>query len=112
MVYWGRFMRILLVEDDVHTQKILQAALTEQHFLVDQATDGEMAWEMLQQFAYDVVLLDVMLPRLDGIKLCQRLRQAKNPVLIMLLTARDSLTDKLLGLESGADDYLGLAEED
>ncbi len=99
-------MRILLVEDDVHTQEILQVALTEQHFLVDQATDGEMAWEMLQQFAYDLVLLDVMLPRLDGIELCHRLRQAKNPVLIMLLTARDSLTDKLLGLESGADDYL------
>lgn len=99
-------MRILLVEDDSHTQEILQAILVGQNFLVDGAADGETAWELLQQFSYDVLLLDVMLPKLDGVNLCRRLRQAKNPILIMLLTIRDSLTDKVLGLESGADDYL------
>jgi DNA-binding response OmpR family regulator len=70
-------MRILLVEDDVHTQEILQAALTKQHFLVDQATDGEMAWEMLQQFTYDLVLLDVMMPgwmALNSVIVCGRLK--------------------------------------
>ncbi len=95
-----------MVEDDKHTQEVLQATLTEQNFVVDGATDGESAWELLQQFAYDLLLLDVMLPKLDGISLCRRLRQAENPILIMLLTTRDSLSDKLLGLESGADDYL------
>ncbi|MGE5656929.1 MAG: response regulator [Actinomycetota bacterium] len=99
-------MRILLVEDDSNTQEVLQAILAGKNFLVDGATDGETAWELLQQFAYDMVLLDVMLPKLDGVNLCRRLRQAKNPILIMLLTVRDSLTDKILGLESGADDYL------
>jgi DNA-binding response OmpR family regulator/HPt (histidine-containing phosphotransfer) domain-containing protein len=99
-------MRILLVEDDNHTLEILQAALTEQNFLVDQASDGEMAWELLQQFSYDLVLLDVMLPKLDGISLCRRLRQAENPVMVMLLSYRSSVNDKLAGLESGADDYL------
>lgn len=99
-------MKILLVEDDSYTQEVLQATLTKQNFLVDGVTDGETAWELLGQFTYDLLLLDVMLPKLDGISLCRRLRQAKNPIPIMLLTTRDSLTDKLLGLESGADDYL------
>lgn len=99
-------MKILLVEDDSYTQEVLQATLTKQNFLVDGATDGETAWELLGQFTYDLLLLDVMLPKLDGISLCRRLRQAENPILIMLLTTRDKLTDKLLGLESGADDYL------
>lgn len=99
-------MRILLVEDDSQTQQLLKATLTEQNFLVDVASDGETAWELQQQFVYDLLLLDVMLPNLDGISLCQRLRQAKQTVLIMLLTARSGLLDKLQGLESGADDYL------
>jgi DNA-binding response OmpR family regulator/HPt (histidine-containing phosphotransfer) domain-containing protein len=99
-------MRILLVEDDNHTLEILQAALTKQNFLVDEASDGETAWELLQQFSYDLVLLDVMLPKLDGISLCRRLRQAENPIMVMLLTHRSSVNDKLAGLESGADDYL------
>lgn len=99
-------MRILLVEDDNHTQEVLHATLARQNFLVDEATDGETAWELLQQFSYDLVLLDVMLPRLDGISLCRRLRQAQNPVLVMLLTNLSTINDKLLGLESGADDYL------
>lgn len=99
-------MKILLVEDESHTQEILQTALSRQNFLVDQATDGEMAWELIQQFNYDLVLLDVMLPKLDGFSLCRRLRQADNPVLILLLTIRDRLNDKILGFESGADDYL------
>jgi DNA-binding response OmpR family regulator/HPt (histidine-containing phosphotransfer) domain-containing protein len=99
-------MRILLVEDDRHTQDFLKASLIEENFLVDEAEDGETAWELLQQFPYDLVLLDVMLPRLDGISLCQRLRQAENPIPLLLLTTRSEVSDKLLGLESGADDYV------
>jgi DNA-binding response OmpR family regulator/HPt (histidine-containing phosphotransfer) domain-containing protein len=99
-------MRILLVEDDRHTQDLLKTSLVQENFLVDEAEDGETAWELLQQFSYDLVLLDVMLPRLDGISLCKRLRQTQNPIPVLLLTTRSSVSDKLLGLESGADDYV------
>lgn len=99
-------MRILLVEDDNYTLAILHEILTGQNFLVDEATDGEMAWALLQQFVYDLMLLDVMLPKLDGMSLCRRVRQMGNPVLVMLLTTCTNINDKLLGLESGADDYL------
>jgi len=99
-------MRILLVEDDNHTLEILQATLAGQNFLVDSSTDGETAWELLQQFSYDLVLLDVMLPKLDGVSLCRRLRQAGNTVFVMLLTTLSTVNDKLQGLESGADDYI------
>ncbi|HIK17561.1 MAG TPA: response regulator [Leptolyngbyaceae cyanobacterium M33_DOE_097] len=64
-------MRILLVEDELHTQNLLKASLVKENFLVDEAADGETAWELLQQFPYDLLLLDVMLPQLDGISLCQ-----------------------------------------
>jgi len=99
-------MRILLVEDELHTQNLLKTSLIGENFLVDEAADGETAWELLQQFPYDLVLLDVMLPRLNGISLCQRLRQAENPIPVLLLTTRCSVLDKLSGLESGADDYV------
>ncbi len=99
-------MRILLVEDDRATQDLLKDSLISEHFLVDEAEDGEIAWDLLQQFPYDLVLLDVMLPRLDGIALCQRLRRTANPIPVMLLTTRATLADKVLGLESGADDYV------
>ncbi|HEY9662251.1 MAG TPA: response regulator transcription factor, partial [Allocoleopsis sp.] len=99
-------MRILLVEDDESLVKILSPALIRQDYVLDVATDGEMAWEMMQIVSYDLVILDVALPKLDGISLCQRLRSGHNSVLVMLLTARDTLSDKLLGLDSGADDYM------
>ncbi|PSB57981.1 transcriptional regulator, partial [filamentous cyanobacterium CCP1] len=99
-------MRILLVEDDESIVELLTTVLVGQSYVVDVATDGEAGWELVEAFPYDLVVLDIMLPRLDGISFCRRLRDRNNPVLVMMLTARDTTTDKLLGLDSGADDYV------
>lgn len=99
-------MRILLVEDDETMVEVLVDLLSQQTYIVDVARDGETGWELAASFPYDLVLLDVILPKLDGISFCRRLRQQQNQVLVMLLTARDTTTDKLVGLESGADDYV------
>ncbi|MBF2076650.1 MAG: response regulator [Synechococcales cyanobacterium C42_A2020_086] len=99
-------MRILLVEDDESIIDVLETVLTEQNYVVDVATDGDSGWELVEACPYDLVLLDLVLPKLDGISFCRRLREQKNPVLVMLLTARDTTTDKLLGLDAGADDYV------
>ncbi|WP_413260906.1 response regulator [Floridanema fluviatile] len=99
-------MRILLVEDDRNLAKALTAVLSKHNYILDVSTDGEMGWEMINIISYDLVLLDVMLPKLDGISLCRRLRDNNLQVPVMLMTAKDSMTDKLIGLDSGADDYL------
>ncbi|XWK89358.1 MAG: response regulator [Phormidium sp.] len=99
-------MRILLVEDDTNLAKALTTVLGKHNYIVDVSTDGEMGWEMINLISYDLVLLDVVLPKLDGIRLCRRLREHNLQVPVMLMTARDSITDKLIGLDSGADDYL------
>lgn len=99
-------MRILLVEDDETLVAVLTPLLESQNYVVDVAADGQQGWAMAESAPYDLILLDVMLPQLDGIAFCQRLRNQQNPVLVMLLTARDTATDKLVGLDAGADDYL------
>jgi DNA-binding response OmpR family regulator len=99
-------MKILLVEDDINLAKILTNFLEKHDYLIDIAADGELAWEMLDLLDYDLILLDVMLPKLDGIKLCRRLREHDRAIPVMLITARDSVVDKSMGLDSGADDYL------
>jgi two-component system, OmpR family, response regulator len=99
-------MRILLVEDNEDIVEVLSRVLAEQNYTIDIALDGETGWELVESYPYDLVLLDVCLPKLDGIHFCRRLRERNNPVLVMLLTARESITDKLIGLNSGADDYV------
>ncbi|MCG8362531.1 MAG: response regulator [Pseudanabaenales cyanobacterium] len=99
-------MRILLVDDDQPLTEILRQSLVEQHYAVDTATDGEAGWEYVSVFDYDLILLDVMLPKLDGISLCQRLRSHGYQMPILLLTARDKSPDKIKGLDAGADDYV------
>lgn len=99
-------MRILLVDDDRAIAVTLVAALESQHYAVDVADDGEKALEMVDAFPYDLLLLDVMLPKLNGIKVCQRLRASGFRMPILLVTARDSSIDKARGLDVGADDYL------
>ena len=99
-------MRILLVEDDNRIAKPLAEDLRHQHHVVDVAKDGLEGWESAQVVAYDLILLDLMLPKLDGISLCKRLRTAKSQALILMLTARDTTSDKIIGLDAGADDYL------
>lgn len=99
-------MRILLVEDDESIVDVLTTVLVDQNYVVDVAVDGEAGWELVEAFPYNLVLLDVMLPKLDGLSFCRRLRERNNSVLVMMLTVRDNTTDKLLGLNSGADDYV------
>ena len=99
-------MRILLVEDDELIVEALVKVLTDQHYVVDVATDGQEGWELVKTFTYDMLLLDVVLPKLSGIKLCQQLRSQGNRIPILLLTALDNSTDKVIGLDAGADDYV------
>jgi DNA-binding response OmpR family regulator len=99
-------MKILIVEDDEGTAAVLNQALTAQHYIVEMAPDGQLAWDLLEVFEYDLLLLDVTLPNLDGITLCQRLRDKGDLTPILLLTAQDSSTNKVAGLDAGADDYI------
>ncbi|PMB25480.1 transcriptional regulator, partial [Fischerella thermalis CCMEE 5319] len=99
-------MRLLLVEDDECIANTLENILGNQHYVVDVANDGELGWELVEAFNYDLILLDVMLPKLDGIQLCQRLRSHNYQAPILLLTAQNSSTHKVMGLDAGADDYL------
>jgi DNA-binding response OmpR family regulator len=99
-------MKILLVEDDVRLAETLAEALTDQHYVVDIATDGEVGWHQVKTLDYDLLLLDVMLPELDGISLCHRLRSHGYNLPILMLTACDTVTDEITGLDVGADDYV------
>lgn len=99
-------MRILLVEDDDRIAKPLAEDLRHQHHVVDWAQDGISGWECAQAAPYDLILLDLMLPRLDGISLCKRLHAAGCNAYVLMLTARDTTKDKVIGLDAGADDYL------
>ncbi|NJP09457.1 MAG: response regulator [Leptolyngbyaceae cyanobacterium RU_5_1] len=99
-------MRILLVEDDEVLATSLEKILNEQHYVVDVACDGQTGWELFEAFTYDLILLDVLLPRLDGIKFCQQLRVKDSQIPVLILTAQNSSTDKVTGLDAGADDYL------
>lgn len=99
-------MKILLVEDDQGTAEVLKNTLTSQHYVVDLAMDGETGLSLAETFAYDLVLLDIMLPKLDGLMFCRQLRDRGKSTPIMLLTALDSSTSKVIGLDAGADDYV------
>jgi DNA-binding response OmpR family regulator len=99
-------MRILLVEDDKVIAESLTKSLTNQHYAVDVAKDGQEGWDLAELFTYDLILLDVLLPKLDGISLCRQLRASGNHTPILLLTAQDTSTNKVMGLDAGADDYV------
>lgn len=99
-------VRILLVEDDERIAIPLREELTHQHYLVDVALDGQDGWHFASTVRYDLILLDVMLPVLDGISLCRQLREQGHEEPILLVTALDRTTDRVRGLDSGADDYL------
>lgn len=99
-------MKILLVDDDESLTKGLTITLTTHHHTVDVAKDGEMAWTYGSTFEYDLMVFEVMLPKLDGISLCQRFRANGYDTPILLLTAEDSIAVKAQGLDAGADDYV------
>jgi DNA-binding response OmpR family regulator len=98
--------RILIVDDDVSLGKFLSRALKLKRFAVEVTLDGEAAWETLQQSHYDLVILDLNLPRLDGMALLARVRQIRPALRMLVLTARSRTEDLVLALEQGADDCL------
>lgn len=99
-------MRILLVEDERDAARMLSKGLREQTYAVDLAYDGAEALEKAEINAYDLLILDVMLPGVDGFEVCRQLRERGLSVPILLLTARGGVTDRITGLDRGADDYL------
>lgn len=101
-------MRLLLVEDEHDLGMSIRHAFTQRDYVVDWLEDGETAGDYLQTIPqrYEIAILDWMLPKLSGLELCKRLRAQKNQLPIMLLTARDSMNDRVTGLDAGADDYL------
>lgn len=100
-------MRILIVEDDPLIAKMIVRGLAAQHYVVDHASDGDSGLEMASVNDYDVVVLDVLLPKRTGIEVCRELRGDGSIVPILMLTSLDTDDDVINGLDSGADDYLG-----
>ena len=99
-------MRVLVVEDEVRMAGLLERALREEGHAVDVAADGPEGLWLATENAYGAIVLDVMLPGLDGFQLCRRLRESGRWVPVLLLTARDAVGDRVRGLDAGADDYL------
>ncbi len=109
-------MRVLLVEDEPDLGTAIKRTLTQQKYLIDWVVDGNDAWAYLENSwtQYTLAIFDWMLPGISGLELCKRLRYHKNPLPVLMLTAKDSMEDKVAGLDAGADDYLvkpfGMAE--
>jgi len=99
-------MRILLVEDERNVSAFIEQGLTEEGFVVDAVADGETALEFVQTYEYDLILLDVLLPKMDGRQVARTVRQRGIATPILMLTALDEVNERVAGLDSGADDYL------
>jgi heavy metal response regulator len=99
-------MRLLIVEDEPKVARFIERGLREEHYAVDAAFDGDEGLELALLHDYDLVILDVMLPKKDGFDVLDELRAAKRPCKVLMLTARDSVKDRVRGLDGGADDYL------
>lgn len=99
-------MQILIADDDLRSAEFLAKGLAESGFTVDAANDGETAWQRIQTGRYDLIILDVMMPGIDGWTVVAKLRAAAIDTPVLFLTAKDTVTDRVKGLELGADDYL------
>lgn len=99
-------MRILLIEDEKNLSQVIKKGLTEQGFAVDAAGDGEEGLYLAEEESYDAIILDVMLPKIDGVEICRRLREKRISTPILMLTAKTQVKDRVAGLDAGADDYL------
>lgn len=99
-------MRLLIAEDEKHLNKILVQQLTSNGYTVDACFDGEEALDFIAVTSYDAIILDIMMPKLDGFMVLQKIRQKKIDTPVLFLTARDSIADRVEGLDLGADDYL------
>ena len=105
-VLTGDSLKILLVEDDWYSAETLLRLLSESQYTIDAVADAKMAWQYVETYNYDLIILDIMLPDSDGIRLCANLRNEGYTIPVLLLTAKDSTSDRVMGLESGADDYV------
>jgi two-component system OmpR family response regulator len=99
-------MRILVIEDDDKIASFVQNGLKQSGFAVDHAADGDAGWALCESVTYDAIVLDIMLPRLDGLSLLRRLRKENSRVPVLLLSAKASVDNRVAGLQDGADDYL------
>ncbi|QQO08802.1 response regulator transcription factor [Breznakiella homolactica] len=99
-------MRILIAEDQQDLNEVLSKRFKAENYSVDSCTDGEAALYYLESAEYDAAVLDIMMPKLDGLEVLRRIREQRNTTPVLLLTARDSVDDRVTGLDSGADDYL------
>jgi len=99
-------MTILVVEDEIKISRFIKKGLEMEHFTVDTAFDGEEALEKAGINNYDIIILDIMIPKIDGIGVCKKLREDKIDTPIIMLTAKDTVDDRVKGLDVGADDYL------
>lgn len=99
-------MKILMIEDEKRLSEAVKRILEENHYLIDLAMDGEYGLECALSDIYDIIILDIMLPKLDGISVLQKLRTTGICTPVIMLTAKGETGDKVLGLDSGADDYL------
>lgn len=99
-------MRILVAEDEHDLNDLITKRLTMEHYSVDSCYDGEEALDYLRMAEYDALILDIMMPKLDGIGVLRKLRENKNNIAVLMLTAKDSIEDRVRGLDAGADDYL------
>ena len=99
-------MRILIIEDEKKIASFMKRGLKEEGYAADIASDGEEGLFLADTNPYDLIILDLMLPKMDGIELCKALREKKIRTPVMMVTAKDAVSDKVEGLDSGADDYL------
>jgi two-component system, OmpR family, response regulator len=99
-------MRLLIVEDEPKMARVLRRGLEEEGYAIDMSADGVDALHMATENEYDAVILDVMLPELDGVEVCRQMRERGRWAPVLMLTAKDAITDRVRGLDSGADDYL------
>jgi two-component system copper resistance phosphate regulon response regulator CusR len=99
-------MKILLVEDEEGIANLVRRGLEKANYSVDRAADGTTGLQMAQERTYSLIILDLMLPGIDGLRICEALRRQQSQVPILMLTARDTIEDRVHGLEVGADDYL------
>lgn len=99
-------MRILIVDDEIRLAEALGQIMTENKYIADIVNDGESGYDYAMSGVYDVIILDVMLPKMNGFDIVRKMRENKEKTPVILLTARDEITDKVKGLDCGADDYL------
>ena len=103
-------MKILVVEDERDLNRIITKHLKKNNYSVDSCFDGEEALDFVSYSEYDLIITDIMMPNVDGYEFIARLRESKNNTPVIMLTAKDTLEDKIVGLDSGADDYIVKAE--